>query len=380
MIKVSLRKKLITGGRTSLYLDYYPAVPHPDTGKSTRREFLKLYVINRPKTLADKDQNKETITLAENIRATRQIEVQAASYGFVSKRLKGTFFIAYYEQLTSSRKGSNKDGWTSSLYYLRDFTGGTLKMSDITGKKCYEYRAHLMAAPNRRNGKALSVNSTVAYFNKFKAALKQAHKDGLIDATLATQIESIKPEETQREYLTLEELHALVNAEMPEQPVLKQAALFSALTGLRYSDIKALTWGQIRYDSLSGYTLAFRQEKTEGVEYMPVSEEAIALLGERQAHDQPVLPGLNYSAHWNAVLKRWIKSAGITKSITFHCFRHTYATLQLALGTDIYTVSKMLGHRELKTTQIYAKIVDKSKREAANRITLNPKKQQLSHE
>jgi site-specific recombinase XerD len=102
-----------------------------------------------------------------------------------------------------------------------------------------------------------------------------------------------------------------------------------------------------------------------------VSEQAVLLLGERVADDQPILPGLTYSAQLNKVLKKWVKDAGITKPITFHSFRHTFATLQLSLGTDIYTVSKMLGHRELKTTQIYAKIVDQSKRDAADRIKIN---------
>ena len=63
--------------------------------------------------------------------------------------------------------------------------------------------------------------------------------------------------------------------------------------------------------------------------------------------------------------------AGITKNITFHCARHTYATLQLTLGTDIYTVSKLLGHKELRTTQIYAKVIDDKKKEAANKIKLD---------
>ena len=63
--------------------------------------------------------------------------------------------------------------------------------------------------------------------------------------------------------------------------------------------------------------------------------------------------------------------AGISKTITFHCARHTYATLQLSAGTDIYTVSKLLGHRELKTTQIYAQVIDQRKKEAANRINLD---------
>ena len=316
MIKVHLRKKPISDGRTSLYLDYYPATPHPDTGKPTRREFLGLYVFNRPKTPADKDQNTETLTLAENIRAKRQIDILNGAYGFLSKKNLNTCFVKYCEGLTAIRTGSNKDGWDSALHYLRNFTGGTLRLSELTPKKCRDFRAYMIEAPSQRNGESLAINSTVSYFNKFKAALKQAYKDGLISTDLDAQVESIKPEETHREYLTLDELRVLAETNLPERPVLKQAALFSALTGLRYSDIEALTWGQIRHDRLNGYTLAFRQEKTEGVEYMPVSDEAIALLGERQTDGQLMLPGLSYSAHWNTILKRWVKGAGITKSIT----------------------------------------------------------------
>ncbi|MDB5241924.1 MAG: integrase family protein, partial [Spirosoma sp.] len=121
MIKVHLRKKPISDGRNSLYLDYYPAIPHPDTGKPTRREFLGLYVFNRPKTPADKDQNKETLTLAENIRATRQIEVQMGAYGFLSKKTMNSCFVKYCEGLAATRTGSNKEGWGSALHYLRDF-------------------------------------------------------------------------------------------------------------------------------------------------------------------------------------------------------------------------------------------------------------------
>jgi integrase len=370
MIKVHLRKKPISDGRTSLYLDYYPAIPHPDTGKPTRREFLGLYLFNRPKTPADKEQNSETVALAETLRAKRQIEVQTGAYGFLSKKNLNTCFVAYCEQLAANRTGSNKDGWDSALYYLRNFTGGRLNLSDLTPKKCRDFRAYMMNAESQRNGEPLAINSTVSYFNKFKAALKQAYKDGLISTDLNAKVESIRPEETRREYLTLAELQTLAQTELPALPVLKQAALFSVLTGLRYSDIEALTWEQIRHDPANGYMIAFRQEKTEGVEYMPVSEQAVLLLGNRLGDSQPVLPGLMYSAHWNKVLKQWVKSAGITKPITFHSFRHTYATLQLSLGTDIYTVSKMLGHRELKTTQIYAKIVDQSKRDAADKIKL----------
>ena len=94
-------------------------------------------------------------------------------------------------------------------------------------------------------------------------------------------------------------------------------------------------------------------------------------MGEPQEPTTKVFNGLVYSAYENILLYQWIVAAGITKKITFHCFRHTYAVLQISMGTDIYTVSKMLGHRELKTTQIYTKVIDQTKREAANKIQLD---------
>lgn len=72
----------------------------------------------------------------------------------------------------------------------------------------------------------------------------------------------------------------------------------------------------------------------------------------------------------NYPLKNWLKKANILKHITFHCFRHSYETLQIAAGTDIYTVSKMLTHRNVSTTQIYAELVSEKKRETVNRISL----------
>lgn len=105
--------------------------------------------------------------------------------------------------------------------------------------------------------------------------------------------------------------------------------------------------------------------------WLPISEQAYNLLGERGKPADKVFEGLKYSAYENKYLYQWIADAGITKKITFHSFRHTFACLQLANGTDIYTVSKMLGHRELKTTQIYAKVIDQTKRTAADKIKLD---------
>ena len=138
-------------------------------------------------------------------------------------------------------------------------------------------------------------------------------------------------------------------------------------------NIKNLVWGEIHHSVENGYSIQFTQQKTKGVEVLPISEQAYSLLGEPKEPTDKVFEGLTYSAYENKHLYQWIGAAGITKDITFHCFRHTFATLQLSHGTDIYTVSKMLGHRELKTTQIYAKIVDDTKRKAADKIKLEHK-------
>lgn len=234
----------------------------------------------------------------------------------------------------------------------------SLKFADLNEKFCNDFKEYLLTTQsNKSNKTTLAQNTAVSYFNKLKAALKQAYKDGYLQTDLNARVETIKPAETRRNYLTLEELNSLVKIEC-NNPLLKRAALFSALTGLRFSDIKNLVWGEIHHSVENGYSIHFTQQKTKGVEVLPISEQAYGLLGERKDPTWQVFTGLTYSAYENKHLYQWIGAAGITKDITFHCFRHTFATLQLSKGTDIYTVSKMLGQRELKTTQIYAKVID----------------------
>ena len=91
-------------------------------------------------------------------------------------------------------------------------------------------------------------------------------------------------------------------------------------------------------------------------------------MGERGLPEALVFPDLHTAGCTNNAIRLWVARAGIAKDITFHCARHTFATMMLDLGTDIYTVSKLLGHRFLSTTQIYAKVFDKSKQEAVSSI------------
>lgn len=370
IVKVTLREKPISGNRKSLYLDFYPAIQHPDTGKQTRREFLGIFVDDKPKTQEAKSVKKETIALAENIRAKRQLAVQMAQYGFLSNDKQNSDFVEYFRELANKRKASNFDNWVSALNYIEKYTGGKLRFSDLNESWCNGFKEYLLNVPSTRSSTTtLAQNSVSSYFNKVKATLKQAFKDGYLQTDLNAKIDAVKQAETTRAFLTIEELQLLVNTEC-SMPVLKQAALFSALTGLRFSDIEKMTWGEVQHTETRHY-LQYQQKKTKSYENLNISEQAYNLLGNEGKADEKVFAGLKYSAWTNANLIKWVAIAGVKKDVTFHSFRHTFATLQLASGTDISTISDMLGHKDLKTTQIYTKIVDAKKIEAADKIKLN---------
>ncbi|MCD8405020.1 site-specific integrase [Tenacibaculum dicentrarchi] len=414
MTKVTLRQKPISKGRNSLYLDFYPPLVIAGTEKTTRREFLGLFllidktafkkelqliedkelrnkgklskatlqkkeVLNnlKPLSAGQKNTNKETLATAEIIKQKRINELNKPEIytAFELEQCKATekgklSFIAYYQQQMDKAKGNNYNVWLSAYNYLNEYTKGELLFIDLNEKFCNDFRGYLLTAKSKRSTTStLSQNTAKTYFNKFKATLKQAYKDSIISIDLNAKIDTIKEADTKRVFLTIEELNKLVIADCVN-PILKQASLFSALTGLRFSDIEKLKWSEIIHNKEQGYFLEFQQQKTKSNEYLPISEQAYNLLGKPKEPQQKVFEGLKYSAHQNTFLLKWAINAGVQKHLTFHIFRHTYATLQLTAGTDIYTVSKMLGHKDLKTTQIYAKVVDESKRETTNKINL----------
>ena len=114
--------------------------------------------------------------------------------------------------------------------------------------------------------------------------------------------------------------------------------------------------------------IIFTQKKTCGLEYLDLAPEAVELMGQRGAPNEKVFEFFHTPSCTNDCLREWCMKAGITKHITFHCGRHTFATMMLDLGTDLYTVSKLLGHREIGTTEIYAKVMDKNKQAAVSAI------------
>lgn len=365
---VTLRKRK-KGKKISLYLDYYK------NGKR-KYEYLKLYLHPAPVqgklTKAQKDENKRTIDLAEKVRAKRLLQSQNGNFGFLDQTKLNASFLKYYVSVSEKRRdnSSNYNNWKSAYIYLKAYSNDDIAFSKINRLWVEGFKEFLLKEAITKGGKKLSRNSAVSYFNKVMAALKQAVRDNILDKNPSNGVDGIKQTETHREFLTLEELQQLAQTDC-DIPNLKPAFLFSALTGLRFSDIEKLIWSEVYYSAELGNYIRFHQQKTKGALTHPISEQARNLLGTEGSPKEKVFKHLKYSAWQNLKLKEWAMKAGISKSMTFHTARHTYATLQLTNGTDIYTVSKLLGHKELRTTQIYAQVIDKKKLEAANKIQLN---------
>ncbi|WP_162844733.1 site-specific integrase [Roseivirga pacifica] len=152
-------------------------------------------------------------------------------------------------------------------------------------------------------------------------------------------------------------------------PLLKEAFLFSCFTGLRWSDIQNLKWSDIKYLKEGNPELKLRIKKTNRFQVIPLASGAISLLMSIPQKSSRVFHSLSYS-HVVNNLQNWISEANIDKKITFHCARHTNATWQITTGTDLYTVKSNLGHKHIKTTELYSKVIDDKKKKAIEKLEL----------
>lgn len=368
-MKIKLKKKKLATGKYSLYIEYYKGKIRDENGKQTHKrefEYLKEYIYIDPKNASEKRENEETLLRAEQILSIRRAEYAQGKYGIKDRSKDKLLFLTYYDKLKEERyetKG-NYDNWDAAQKHIEEYCKKRkITFEDIDEEFVLGFKKFLNTKATTKSNTPLSQNSKYTYYNKFKAALRKAFEDGYTSRNFATTVKGFAQGETSREYLTHDELQAMVKAEC-KHPVLKSAFLFSCLTGLRWSDINKLAWSEVRENG-DETQLVFKQKKTAGQEYQFISPQARSLLGARRQERDKVFQGLKYGAHFNAEILRWCMRAGITKHITFHSARHTHAVLLLENGADIYTVSKILGHREIRTTQVYAKLVDKKKKEAA---------------
>lgn len=368
---ISIKKKKLQNGRYSLYLEYYKGTTLTAAGTRVHLrdfEFIKLYPHQEPKSASEKKENKEIYALSEQILSIRKTEYIQGKFDIKNTKKSKVLFLEYYSNQAEERIDSPKNyaNWTASLLHLKRFCNPNMTFDEIDEEFVKAYRNYLDKDAKSKSNLPLAQNSKYSYYNKFKAALRTAFDEGYLTINHVKKVKGFEQGESQREYLTHNELVAMSKANCKHE-VLKRAFLFSCLVSLRWSDINTLVWKEVR-DEGDMNRVNFRQEKTDAVEYLYISAEARKLLGERENPSDRVFKGLKYGAHFNAEILRWCMRAGITKHITFHSARHTNAVLLLENGADIYTVSKRLGHKELKTTEIYVKIIDSKMKEAANLI------------
>lgn len=358
---VRIRYKQVSGGRKSIYLDIY-------VNGERRYEFLRLYLLGGS-SRAEKEKDRETMRLANAVKARRIVEIQNGRFGFSCKNDDLTLLTAY-EKMMQDKKKDNSSGsiriWEGAFLQIKAFERRkSIKLIEITSAWLNAFKTHLRHVKSDVTGKCLSKNTQNAYFAKIVAVLNKAEQDGILKYNPAKAVKSVGNEESERQWLTIDEVRTLSRTPCKHDGV-KRAFLFSCLTGLRRSDVIGMTWADVD-DTDSGCMIVFRQQKTKDLEYMYISQQARQLMGERAGKADKVFT-LPTGCYTNMIIKQWVDDAKITKHITFHCARHTFATMMLTLGNDLYTTSKLLGHRSIATTQIYAKIIDEKKRDAVNKI------------
>lgn len=353
---VRIRTRRISNGNDSIYLDIY-------VDGVRKYEFLKMYLIPE-RTAVDKIRNANTLQAANAIKAARILDITNKKAGIVNHSAGGkisfdAFIVAY-----AAKK--EKQGYKRTSYYalhVKDYLsklGRFPMMSAVDKEYCLQFIQYLKRLE-------LSQNTKSALLRILNGILNDAVRNDVISVNPLTKLdktEKIPSVPSKREFLTADEVQMLINSTPPMQKV-KQAFLFSCFCGLRFGDVKALRWCDIIRNGDKSYVRVTMQ-KTKRDIILPLSNEALRWLPERAENtkdDDLVFEKLHIS-QIDTALKKWMADVGIKKHVSYHVARHTFATMLITFGADLYTVSKLLGHTDIKVTQIYAKLVDAKKVEA----------------
>ena len=364
---VKIRFKELKGGRKSIYLDIYE-------GKGKRKyEFLNMF-LEVGNSSAIKIHNDNVLKFATAIKNERVKRIYEGKSGITSIDGKNALLftvISEYKQRQRELKRTNENTTVMLENSLRLFCGDKAKMKEVTKDFCIKFIEFLKSAPLKMKKGTLSNNSQHLIFSKLNAVLNYAVQNEIITSNpikLINSREKIKVEENTRCYLTKEEVEKIINLKCRNKR-LKNAFLFSCFSGLRISDIRAITWGQITNND-GRISLHIIMKKTKEPLYLPLSKQALNYLPERKnKSDDDKVFDIPLSNKFERFFKKLEEETGIKKHITFHVARHTFATLALSAGVDIYTTSKLLGHANIQTTQIYAKIINEKKEEAVNLLS-----------
>jgi integrase/recombinase XerD len=372
-MSVKLREKKLNDGEVSLYLDIYHY-------KKRWYEFLNIRINRKKSTHEDSEKYK----CALEIRAKREHELLISDHGLVDKKQKHRDFIEFFEEHMSKRSRSTLRAATK--YQLKRFVNGKpLPIIAITPEWLKEFEQFIL--------KSVKINSALTYMQCINCALNELVRRKFISQNPWHEVpshERLRREETFRTAWTIEQLQLLANTPCDIDIQYKQAFMFSCFTGLRWSDVNGLQWSNIvKLKVPNGeheeehWHIYFSQQKTKNIEFLPLSDLAVEILKERQVQIEddkskiyvfPYMKETNprrYLVHSRVQynLRKWAKAAGLDPTkMSFHTGRHSFATNMLESNVDIFTVCKLLGHRSVKTTQIYAQVRDRMKQSAVKSL------------
>ena len=362
-MSVKLREKKLKSGQISFYLDIYHE-------KRRWYEFLDIH-IHKNKPCGD---DKEKKRLANEIRAKREHELIVEDNGLKDKTKKNACFVLFFEQYCKER---NYNGlYWGVLSQLKKFTQNKhVPFTKLSAAWMKEFERFLL--------ERISNNTALRYLHVINGAFNDAIRKKIMISNPWHDVphkQRMKKQDIFRNSFSIQELQHLANTTCKVPKQFKQAYFFSCFTGLRWSDVNPLRWNEIIIKEIEGqetYMVYFEQEKTEGIEYLPLSENAVDIIKERkqtalkEEKSPYVFPEIKeiegtrlIYQRMKRALKRWAKAAKIEKGrLHFHSGRHTFATnvLESSDSGDLYTVSKLLGHKNIMATQIYAHVRDKRK-------------------
>ncbi|WP_299114289.1 site-specific integrase [uncultured Winogradskyella sp.] len=300
-----------------------------------------------------KEEKKQKLRIVNRIKSQLEIELGNSKNGLISRQLQKANFITYFELLGKNKEDKTRTAWNNTLKHLIDFQGKRIKFEDVSATWLEKFIEYLKS-------ENLAANSIVTYFNKVNAALNKAVKERIIIENPSKFIERPKKVETEIIFLTKEEIQQIVQTDFWDNES-KNAFLFSCYTGLRVSDIRNLKWSNIKDNKIQ-----LIQNKTKKVVYIPLNNNAKNIL-EKQKHNEGLVFKLSeHISSINRTVKKLIKLAGINKKVHFHCARHTFATLLVTSGVNVFTISKLMGHKDIKSTLVYAKVIDEEKQKAVD--------------
>ena len=372
---IRIRLKTLANGYKSVYLDIY--------WKGVRKyEYLKLYLIPEDTPLS-RTQNRETMAVAERIKAERVKAMNGHSIQEWDAVKQGsmllTSWIKKYCQGGVSTKKSSLHCRVEMLHTVEKYLEKSMKtfitIEEINADFCRGYMKFLRTFPNSHiihgEPRPISQNTASRYLGMFSTALNNAVRQGIIRNNPMKELdahERIQPKDGTKEYLTIEELRKLMATDS-YRPEVKQAFIFACFTGLRLSDMYRFAPMHIfKSPDGQGEYIDMEMQKTEKPVIIPLSEEAKRWLPKPKGREIPFFDIPTTQTVIGRALRKWAEAAGIDKHISFHCSRHTFGTMMLTLGADLYTTSKLMGHTNVQTTEIYAKIVDKKKVAAVSLI------------